>query len=113
MAINKPLENWTKFPNCILDNIDKYTANEFKILAFMVRKNEGYQDPNKMFSMRYIASKTKMSKTTVNKCLITLEQKKSIKIIKRGSRGIKYYDINWSKPILKFDHTNNWHISGS
>ena len=45
MKIDKPLENWTKFPNCILDNIDKFKPAELKIIALMVRKNLGYDKP--------------------------------------------------------------------
>jgi len=56
-----PNNSWTKFPNSILDNLDKFTPSEFKVLGLMVRKNLGYQTPNKKFSKRYTSKKLKMS----------------------------------------------------
>lgn len=110
MSINRPVEitNWTKFPNCILDNIDKYTPTEFKILAFMVRKNIGYQNPNKQFSIAYLVEKTGMSKPTVINSIAKLIEKGSIVEIKKGQRGAKKYEINWIEPLVKnFNQSKN------
>lgn len=101
MKIDEPLENWTKFPNCILDNLDVFDNEEFKILGLMVRKNLGYQNPNHEFSARYISVKTGMSKPTVLKRLAKLLDKGSIQIIGIGKRGIHKYGINWTRPLTR------------
>ncbi len=99
MSIDQPTENWTKFPNCILDNLHEFDNEEFKILGLMVRKNLGYQNPNHEFSARYISLKTKISKPTVLKRLAKLLDRGSIQIIGIGKRGIHKYGINWSLPL--------------
>lgn len=99
-GIDKPTENWTKFPNCILDNLDKYEPMELKILAFMIRKNFGYTNPNKKFAMTYLMQKLNIkSKPTVVKSIRGLINKGSIKVT--GQSGQVYqYDVNWvDKPI--------------
>jgi len=101
MTIDKPIENWTKFPNCILDNLEKYTPQEFKVLGHMVRKNIGFNRPNKQFSVSYLSVKTGMSKPTVMKAVDGLLQKESIAIVNSGSRGQRYFDIMWQDPLVK------------
>ena len=95
----KPIEitNWTRFPNSILDNLDKLTHIEFKILGLMVRKNIGYQHPNKQFSVRYISSKIKSNLKSVNSGLKSLVEKKTIIQIGTGKKGVRYYDIQWAE----------------
>jgi len=114
MSVLKPTENWTKFPNCILDNLEDITGNELKVLALMIRKNIGYQSPNKKFSQRYIESKINMSRNTVIKSLDSLKEKKLIKEIGSAERGLKIYDILWNKPVVqKMHQSNNCTSSGS
>jgi len=108
VKITKPVENWTKFPNCILDNIEKYSGNELKILALMVRKNIGFSNPNKMFSLTYISDKTGISRPTVITSITSLLEKKSIIEIETGKNKAKRYDINWTEPVVKeFNQLNN------
>lgn len=95
---NSPQENWTKFPNNILDNLDKFEANELKILCLMIRKNLGYQNPHKKFSLRYISALTGISKQTVITALIGLQNKKSIQKIDDGTQSGKW-EVLWNKPI--------------
>lgn len=94
-----PTEGWTKFPNCILDNLDKFTPMECKILMLMVRKNYGYQQPNMKFSLTYICQKIRSSKPTVIKAINGLLKKESIRISETGKKGVRYFDINWAAPV--------------
>jgi hypothetical protein len=111
--VDKPTENWTKFPNCILDNLEHYTPQELKVLAFMVRKNIGYKEPNKRFSVRYIRSKVGMSKPTVINALNGLLEKGSIIVIETADKGIRLFDINWVEPEVKdFDRSKSLTGSG-
>jgi len=95
---DKSIRNWTKFPNCILDNLEKFTPTEFMVLALMVRKNIGYNDPSQMFSVRYISKKLGMDTKTVTKVITALLEKESIRVTKIGTRGVRYFDINWIEP---------------
>ena len=99
IPIEKPTENWTKFPNCILDNLDKVTPMECKILMLMVRKNYGYQQPNMKFSLTYICREIGHGKDAVIKAIDGLLKKQSIKVIETGKQGVRYFDINWVPPI--------------
>lgn len=101
MKPEKPTENWTKYPNNILDNIDKFDGNEFKVLSLMIRKNIGYENPNREFSANYIVMKIKISKPTVIKCLNNLKERGTIKIIGVGKRGVFKYQVCWDKPLVK------------
>ncbi len=101
MKIDKPLENWTKFPNCILDNIDKFKPIEFKILGLMVRKNIGYSRPNKQFSVNYLAQKLGHSRNSIIKSINSLIDKQSVVIISTDLRGCRLFDINWREPVQK------------
>ncbi len=96
MKVNKPTENWTKFPNCILDNLEEFNPYEFKILGLMVRKTLGYSDPNCQFSIRYLVQKLGISKSKVIESLKSLEESETIIVIGTGKRGIKLYNVNWS-----------------
>jgi hypothetical protein len=100
IAPEKPIENWTKFPNNILDNIEIFSPSEFKVLSFMIRKNLGYSNPDKRFSISYLVSKLNMSKQTVVKSVKDLLEKESIIDIEKGQRGTSRYDINWTAPKL-------------
>ena len=97
-GIDKPTENWTRFPNCILDNLDKYTGNELKVLALMIRKTMGFRDKaNKKFAAKYVAAKLDISEKTAWECLINLETRGAIRCIGREWHGLKLYEIMWRK----------------
>ncbi len=98
VPVERPFENWTKFPNCILDNLEQFSHVELKILCLMVRKNIGYDNPNKMFSISYLCKKLGHNRTSVAKSINGLVEKQSIKVLKTGARGIRFFDINWIKP---------------
>ncbi len=101
MKIDRPKENWTKYPNCILDNIHIYSPSAFKVISLMVRKNIGYEKPNKNFSLSYISLKTKMGKPTSSKAVQELLKLGSIMEVGTGARGVKLYDIVWKAPLVK------------
>lgn len=97
-GIDKPTENWTRFPNCVLDNLDKYTGNELKVLALMIRKTMGFRDKaNKKFAAKYVAAKLDISEKTAWECLINLETRGAIRCIGREWHGLKLYEIVWRK----------------
>jgi hypothetical protein len=96
MGIKKPTENWTKFPNCILDNLEYFTPAEVKIIALMVRKNLGFQNPNYKFANAYIQAKTNMVKNTIKAALDSLIAKQIIVLIPgRNTNQAPLYAINW------------------
>jgi hypothetical protein len=113
MKISKPVENWTKFPNCILDNLAQFTANELKVIAFMVRKNLGFQNPNMKYSVRYVSLNTGISKPTTIKAIDGLIEKGSIILVKTDDSGTRFFDINWIEPEVKeIDRSKNFTGSG-
>ena len=97
--VERPTENWTKCPNCILDNLDKFTPMECKILMLMVRKNYGYQQPSMKFSLTYICREIGHGKDAVIKAIDGLLEKESIKVVETGKQGVRFFDINWVAPI--------------
>ena len=112
MKPNRPAENWTRYPNNILDNIKLFTPAEFKVLSLMVRKNLGFDSPNMKFSITYIVKLTGMTKPTVMKALEGLSGKGSIEVVGQGDNGIRLFDVSWSTPVKKFDRSNNLTTSG-
>ncbi|MCK5077858.1 MAG: conserved phage C-terminal domain-containing protein [Calditrichia bacterium] len=113
MKIYKPVENWTKYPNCILDNLDKFKSNEIKIISLMVRKNHGFDNPNCKFSVRYISKKTNLSRPTVMKAIDNLIKMESIKVVGTAERGLRLFNIKWEKPLVKnIDRSNSFTSTG-
>jgi len=100
LKIETPTENWTRFPNCILDNLSKFSGSEFLILGWMVRQNLGFRDnPNYSFSLSYIQLNTGLDRKTVVKALDGLMEKKSIIQKKdKGVNGSNQFQINWTEP---------------
>ena len=98
LQIERPTENWTKTPNILLDNMKHFSATEFFILMFMVRKNLGYQAPNKKFSIRYLAACLNLGKSTIARALSSLLKKNVLKIISGGEHVIRQFEINWKDP---------------
>lgn len=98
MSIEHPTENWTRFPNSILDNLDRYSGNELKVLALMIRKNLGWRDPNKKYAVKYIAAKTGLSKPTARKAIYSLLEKAAIDEISSGERCTRRFEINLEAP---------------
>jgi hypothetical protein len=78
----------------------EFDPYEFKVLALMIRKNLGYQNPHKKFSLRYIQKLTSMSRPTIISALIGLEDKGSIEKISKGAE-IGRWEIKWSKPLIQ------------
>jgi hypothetical protein len=109
-GIERPTENWTKFPNCILDSIDRYTPQEFKILGIMIRQLIGKSNRDERFSLEYLVTKSGMSKPTVNKAITGLLNKQQIAILHTGKRNIRYFDVIWTepRPVKDFNRLNNF-----
>lgn len=103
----QPQENWTKFPNNLLDNINQFDGNEFRILGLMIRKNLGFQNPNREFSGSYVAVKIGISKPTAIKTLDSLVKRNVIKIVGTGSRGVRKYQVLWQTPLVKESNQSN------
>jgi hypothetical protein len=97
MQIEKPIENWTKFPNCILDNINIYSPTAFTVLAFMVRRCLGFQNPLTEFSLSFLINNTGLTRNTVRKGLKELIDLDSIYSL--GKNRSENYMIKWSAPI--------------
>ena len=89
-----PTGNFTRVPNFLLDLVGTITPSEFSVLMFMVRKNLGYQNPNRMFAVRYLAAKLDMGKDTIMKCLNRLMALGLIKLIGHAKCGARLFDIN-------------------
>lgn len=111
MGIETPYENWTRFPNCILDSLEKFTGNEIKILCLMVRKNIGHDEPTKQFSISYVSKKTGLAKQTVITAIQELVKKQAIHELESGERGLKRYEILWTESkrhVQKLDMSKKW-----
>lgn len=99
-GIDKPTENWTRFPNSILDNLDQFEPNEFKVLAFVIRKNLGWRDrANRRFAVRYVAARLNMADRTAWAAIQGLEKKGLIHCIDRERSGLKLYEVTWKIPV--------------
>jgi hypothetical protein len=105
MKPDKPTENWTKYPNNILDNMSIFSPYEFKAISLMIRKNIGYEDPNYEFSASYISQKCPMSIAQAKRSLRGLRQKDVIKIVGKGKRGVLKYTINWNTDL------SDWYLT--
>lgn len=99
-GIDKPTENWTRFPNSILDNLDQFEPNEFKVLAFVIRKNLGWRDrANRRFAVRYVSARLNMADRTAWAAIQGLEKKGLIHCIDRERSGLKLYEVTWKIPV--------------
>lgn len=99
IGIEKPTENWTRFPNSILDNLDQFEPNEFKVLAFVIRKNLGWRDrANRRFAVRYVAARLNMADRTAWAAIQGLEKKGLIHCIDRERSGLRLYEVTWRTP---------------
>jgi hypothetical protein len=97
--ISRPTENWTKYPNSILDNLEKLKPMEVKVISFMIRKNIGYDEPSLMFSVSYLAKKLGHNRGAIMNALNGLIKKKSVVVVEEGKQGIRSFDINWQDPL--------------
>lgn len=104
---DQPTENWTKFPNNLLDNIDIFDPPEWKIISLMIRKTLGFSNPNYDFSVDYIALKTGLNRSTVMKKTSSLLEKGAIKPLENGTRGKGRFTVNWSvkRPVGESDQS--------
>jgi len=112
MKPNRPQQNWTPYPNNLLDNLEMFTGNEFKVVSLMIRKNLGYDDPNMQFSVRYVCLKTGMSKPTALAAINGLINKETIKVTSIEKRGLRLFDVNWDQPVKKLDRSKNLTTTG-
>jgi DNA-binding MarR family transcriptional regulator len=94
----KPKENWTKFPNPYLDNIDAFTPSEFTIIGVMVRKNLGFQRTDYEFSLTYLCRKSGLTRKTATKATNGLKEKGFIEELKNGDRRVRRFKLVWKKP---------------
>jgi hypothetical protein len=101
-GVDLPRENWTRFPNCVLDNLHMFKPNEFKVLAFMVRKTLGWRKrANKMFAAEYVGARLNMSEKTARTAIDGLEQSGVIRHIGvSGRAGVKMYEVKWRRPVI-------------
>ena len=92
---------YTKIPNEILDNLDKYTPIECKIMMLIARQTLGYADVIYEFSISYICSKIGHKKPAIIKAVKGLLKKKFIVNLGVGQRGIRSFGlaINSSLPV--------------
>ncbi len=99
LAIEEPKENWTRFPNCILDNLKAFSGSELKVLSAIVRKNLGYSGSSKEFSLTYLNKQSGIKDhKTVIKAIEGLIKKGSIHEIDPGMRGVRRFEILWKNP---------------
>jgi hypothetical protein len=108
MQIEKPIQNWTKFPNCILDNLPKFSPTGLMVLTYMVRRCLGFQKPLTEFSQTFLMNHTGLTRNTVKKSITELLGLGSIREI--GEKRSKNYMVNWSIPDRSnFDSVKNSH----
>lgn len=109
-CIPAPQENWTKFPNAILDNLPQYTGNELKILAWMIRQNLGHQKANYRFSIAYLMKNTGLSRQTVVSSLKNLRESGAIIEVEANQKTGNEYRVNWG--VQKLDRSKNQTAGG-
>lgn len=113
-GLDKPSENWTRFPNCILDNLHMMKPNSLKVLAFMIRKTLGWRDKaNKKFAAEYVAARLGMSEKTARTAIDDLEAIGLIVNIGREYKGVKLYEVKWRSPVKITDQLSPVKITGS
>ncbi len=84
---------YTRFPDWLLDSMDRFDPVQWKILCLIVRKNIGFSHPTKEFSVRYIAAKIGENKSTVHRHLKRMLEAGLILEMGRGSRGAMLLDL--------------------
>jgi hypothetical protein len=96
-AIPAPRENWTRYPNAILDNLDQFSGSELKVVSCVVRQNVGfYGNPNYRFSVAYVAENTGLSELTASRALRGLAERGTIILLSElGPVGERQYAVNW------------------
>lgn len=88
--VDKP--NYTQIPNIILDNIDKFSNTEFKILLLICRKTFGWHKEKDKISYSQLI-KTGLGKNTIPRAINTL--KDNGYIIQTGSPHSGYsYELS-------------------
>ncbi|MCB1160860.1 MAG: hypothetical protein KDK45_25380, partial [Leptospiraceae bacterium] len=98
IQIDRPIENYTKTPNCILDNLQYFKGAKLSVLMLMIRETIGYHNfGDKNFSVRYIVKHTGYQNEAVQKALSELEKLGSIENTGEDSKG-KKYKVSWKKP---------------
>lgn len=99
LKIETPKENWTRYPNCILDNLGAFSGSELKVLSAIVRKNLGFNGSTKEFSITFLNKKAGIKDhKTVIKAIEGLIKKGSIHEINSGMRKVRRFEILWKSP---------------
>lgn len=83
--IKKP--NYTQVPNAILDNLDKFTPAEIKVLMAIARQTFGYHQKRKKMSISFIQKATGLSRQGV---VNTIDALMASGIVRRRRSGNGY-----------------------
>ncbi len=94
VTIESPKENWSKFPNGFLDNLDKFSPQATQAMCLIVRQTQ-YSRPNHRFSARYVALKTGMSRSAASRALGELTEKGATIRHGSGKGETGVYSIRW------------------
>jgi phage replication O-like protein O len=82
--------NYTQIPNDILDNINKFTHTEFKIISFMCRKTFGWHKKRDRIAYSQLTEGTGLGRTTVIRDVKRLISKGFLRQSGGVTRGYSY-----------------------
>jgi hypothetical protein len=110
MSNEKLTENWTKFPNFLLYNLESISENELKILSLLIRKTI-YSKPSRKFLISYMDELDIPTKGLI-KAIDSLIEKDLIKQGGVTERGMRVYDIWYSnKEEVYEEEFSNYNFS--
>ncbi len=90
--------SFSQFPPWILKSLHLFHGVQLKIVSLIVYKN-GFDDPSREFSVRYIASKIAEPRSTVHLHLRKLIESGFVSVKGQGRRKIQKLDVPWQSPF--------------
>lgn len=104
MPLDKPHENWTRFPNNILDNLESFSPPEVKLLCWIVRQNLGWGDQgNTRFSISYLQKNTGLSNRCVIDSIASLIEKGALERLESPGQT-SHFSVVWGQVPMNEVH---------
>jgi len=96
MSEGIPTPNYTQIPNIILDNLDKLSDVELRVMLVTCRQTLGWHRDNAPLSIGYLVATTGMSKQGVINGVHGNIKRKWLQRVGSGKRGVSVYGMNFS-----------------
>jgi phage replication O-like protein O len=107
------MDNYTKFPNDILDALIQYrlTAIQMTAALYVVRKVNGWGKPSDTISVSKMAKDTGYSRRKMVGAVGDLEKLGILSIERNGAGRLSEMRVNtpddWDKPVTQWSHVTN------